>query len=525
MSKSLTADMHVTRRAWLAWGIFVFCVPFHLHYNYILNAFYHFGAPYPDGGLLAHLVWHNAWRLMVPEALGKYSYFATHFVPFFLLLNELSYIVPIPMPEFYAGFIAAIYASLSLALYYACSLCVTPRNHLHMVGLVVLAISFAFNSVIMDGIWHIHFEYAIPLGIFLFVLCYARGHRTLAVLFFILTLLQREDAGFHLAAVLGLVAVIKGIEHRSLKAIQGEAGFIIYACLFSLLALWVNHVLSAMYHLDDRFTAIYSGTPPFAHLSWPLLLHRAKLIGEERIYLWLGFLLTVWCAMRGRNPYLIVGFAAYIPWAIVNWLAYNPNTARLFAYYAFPFTLSLCWPLLGVMLRYRFPLPRDDLREALTLQAMLVVTGLLMWNSDARHLEFGPIYGARWGAYRLQEGARHREVVRDVIRILDSGPKALGELIADSSALSLMAGSPPAVVPLSGKAIGHADTLVFLHPVPGPRLNLTIAFKVLKKHSIDAFCVPETTICFLTTRTAQQMNGFPMSLKQQPLPPELEGRP
>jgi len=56
----------------------------------------------------------------------------------------------------------------------------------------------------------------------------------------------------------------------------------------------------------------------------------------------------IW-ALRARNPYVVMAFAASIPWVLVHLLAKSPLAGMLVSYYAFPFLIALAWPLLGVM--------------------------------------------------------------------------------------------------------------------------------------------------------------------------------
>jgi len=54
-------------------------------------------------------------------------------------------------------------------------------------------------------------------------------------------------------------------------------------------------------------------------------------------------------ALRARNPAIVLGFAAALPWLLLHLLAKAPLAGMLASYYAFPFLIALAWPLLGVM--------------------------------------------------------------------------------------------------------------------------------------------------------------------------------
>ncbi|MDE3060246.1 MAG: hypothetical protein KGJ06_04485, partial [Pseudomonadota bacterium] len=221
-------------KKWL-WGAGVFLIAFQLHYDYLLNLFYHFGAPYFDAGLFAHLLWHNDWTLANPHLRGEYSYFCVHFSPFLLLASRFSQLIPTHMVEFYSGFIAGIYATLGLVMLLALFACFRPRSAWQSALLALAALAFAFNGEIVKGMWMPHFEYAIPLGIILFLWLYKRGHTGWSLFFFVLTLLMREDAGLHLTAILGVLAAIAFWEKRSFQAIRTELILMAYAFGYSLL--------------------------------------------------------------------------------------------------------------------------------------------------------------------------------------------------------------------------------------------------------------------------------------------------
>ncbi len=496
------------RTRWLAYAAMAFLIPFQLHYNYLLNEFYHFGTPYGDGDTiqLAHLMWHNGWRLMNPRVFGDYSFFLLHVTPLLWLINGLSYVLPTHMAEFYAGFCAATYALIGLALFDAFRRLVPSVGPWKISILAVLAIGFSFNEIIMSGLWITHFEYMIPLGMLLFFLHYACEDRSSTIFFFILTLLCREDAGFHMAAVLGLIALIKYRKTRSLPGIKREAVYIICACGYSLLALWVQSRMRNAYgdmlfdKYPDNLTRIYTGIPFYAHLSWSLLWGRAQIIFQEHISLWLGFLLTLTWSWRMRNPYLPVGFIACIPWFLLNWTANADAAGYLRFYYAFPFILSLGWPVIAVLLHCGLRPPRFAVRETLVLQGALVVIGLLAWNGDTHRIDFGPAYAAGGGSYLIQKGAENRELVREFILKVDSRPPELGGVSIDDSILFL------SMRPFEGNLPPEPETIesvIYMRSDSG-RVNAMLK-RAHDNNLSHHYCVVGTTICLFSNRTMAQL--------------------
>lgn len=519
---STTATAPTLYRTWLFWGLLVFIIPFQLHYNYLLNEFYHYGTPYGDGDtiMLAHTMWRPDWRFMNPRMFGDYPSFAIHFTPLLWIISQTSHFIPTYMPEWYAGFNASVYAALGLTLFYILYCC-APYLNAWKIGIVaLLSIGFSFNDIIMSGIWITHFEYLVPLTILLFLLHYVRGTRALTIIFFIIALLSREDAGFHITAVLGLMAIIRYYQARRLNSIKKEAVFIFCACAYSLFAVWAVGAIGKPYqplfgNYNDVLSHGYMGVPAYAHLSWELLWERAQTIFQQRISLWAGLLVMIAAAIYTRNPYLIIGFIAYIPWFVFNWTAKVIAPGILAFYYAFPFIVSLGWPPFAAMLRYGLPLPSAIVRQVLILQALLIAIGLIVWNAGEKRVDFGPYHGARLGSYLLQKGADNREMVRHFMSILESQPEELGNIAIDDSMLFL------SMWPFHGEPMyrgNDVNTLVYFRPLESTPALMRQRAK--NHHLTQHYCVSGTTICLFTNRGREQLGGFNMLLRETPAPLE-----
>jgi hypothetical protein len=501
--------------------------PFALQYIYIVNTFYCFGAEYFDEGLFANLLWRNDWLLTTPHVHGgDHSYLTVHFSPFLMLINELSYIVPTHMAEFYAAFMACIYASLGAAMCYILMVCAAPKTMWQVFGLGLLATGFAFNGFIEQGVWMSHFEYAIPAGILMFLFHLKRGNMTIAILFFALTLLMREDAGLHIAAVLTVLIAAQLIRTRSFAGIKPEMVFALAACVYSVCAFVIGGYMRSVDGVTDSvFKMIYSGTPSYAHLSIQLLCERAFKILTDAPYLFTGFLVSLAWAVRRRNIYWILGFAAYIPWFLVNWTANNPNTGVLYSYYVFPFVLSMGWPCIAILYRYGKAPPSAAVYDALVMQTALVFVGLVVWNTDQNRIDFGPTWWARWGSYAIQwdttPGGREidtRPIVRDITREISTNP-GLGTVMLDSGMMSLTMGSNPQqrglqLLPLYDSEI--PNTLVYFCPVDSSPPK-EIADKA-KQNALSAhYSALDAPICLFTNRSIEQMGRLGTMLTIKPL--------
>lgn len=497
-----------TGKFWWALAALVFFIPFQFYYNYTLNAFYHFGAPYPDGGVLAHLIWHNDWRFLPPHTYTNYSFYSVHLTLFLALLGQLSNILPTHMVEYYAAFIASVYAGLGLALFMAFR-CFFPRlGGWRLAALAEVSIGFAFNDIVVDGLPLLHFEYSMPLGIFLSLLFYARAQWRLCALCTVFTLIQREDAGLHFAAVMGFVTLVRFYERRSLEAVRRD--IVLTACIAGYAAGafgWLQYLHVVYGRVDSTFANVYSGYPPYAHLSWELMGGRLAAMFADHIYLWLGSLMTFIWAWRTRDLYLPIAFVANIPWFLLNLTAANTGTGVMYSYYGFPFVLSLGWPLLSAMLRYGVSVPAKAVRQAVVLQILLVGIGLMMWNSVEHRLEFGPYFGARWGSYVLLEGAQNRALLQDFTAKFDAGAGDMGVVMADEGAQSLVAGTYHGKDTLQLRAQAPVDTLLYMNAFPD-RPRHDIIDRMGKNRLFSHYRVIGTNLYFYTNRTADQLGAL-----------------
>jgi hypothetical protein len=201
------------------------------------------------------------------------------------------------------------------------------------------------------------------------------GNCRLALASFIFTVLVREDAGFHLVAVLGLLTALKFFQK---KPIRTEIKYIAAALTCSIIAFTLNRLIMSEYDVQGHvFKLIYSGDAFYAHLTWELISERLTKIANQQSHLWLGFMITMLWALWRRDIYLTIGYLSALPWFLVNITAFNPNTGTLYAYYSFPFVIAFGWPLLAALWRHGPHLPKWSLRDALILQLLLSLTWMI----------------------------------------------------------------------------------------------------------------------------------------------------
>jgi hypothetical protein len=321
-------------------------LPFLAFANLVLFHFYVQGSFVLDTGLLASLMWHTDAVLTQPASLGGASFFGTHVSLLFLPVSALSWYLPFSMPQVFAGFVGLSHALLALAVFW---LLVEGFGLRRGVGPWIAALAglgFAFSGLAIAIARYPHFETLIAAFFLLFAVAEALGHRRLAIVFFALGLATREDAGFHYVAVLGLLVALNVAYGVPLRRQRTDLSFALAALFYAIAVMAVQRL---MFPGTSAFTRVYLGDPPLAHLSAELIANRFLFFVVGRPYILYPALGACIWALRARNPYVVLGFAAGVPWLLLHLLAKSPLAGTLVSYYAFPFLIALAWPLLGVM--------------------------------------------------------------------------------------------------------------------------------------------------------------------------------
>jgi hypothetical protein len=321
-------------------------VPFLAFANLVLFHFYARGSFVLDTGLLGSLMWHSDAALTQPASLGGASFFGTHVPLLFLLTSALSWWLPFSMPQFFAGFVGFSHALLALAVFWLLVEGFGLRRGAGPWIAALAALGFAFSGLAIAIARYPHFETLIAAFFLLFAVAQLLGHPRLAVVFFVLGLATREDAGFHYLAVLGLLVTLNVACGVPLRQQRTECSFAL-AALFCAIAVMAAQRL--VFPGTSAFARVYLGDPPLAHLSAGLIAQRIHFFVVGRPYILYPALGTCLWAVRARNPCIVLAFAAGIPWLLLHLLAKSPLAGTLVSYYAFPFLIALAWPLLAVM--------------------------------------------------------------------------------------------------------------------------------------------------------------------------------
>jgi len=340
-----------TRLAGLNFGVlaaasFAACLPFAAFSRLVLYHFYLRGSFLLDSGLLAFLIWHSDALLTQPESLGGGSFFATHMSPVFLPVAALSRPLPFSMPQFFAGFIGFSHALLALAVFWLVVEGFGLRRGAGPWLAAFAGLGFAFSGLAIATARYPHFETVIAAAFLLFAVAQTLGHTKLAACFLVVGLATREDAGLHYAAVLGLLVTLNVVRGVPLRQQRADLTFTLVAVLYSIVMIALQRLA---FPGASAFARVYLGDPPLAHLTTSLICNRALYLAVNRPYILLPAIGAGIWALLARNPCVVVGYAACVPWMLLHLLAKSPLAAALGSYYAFPFLIALAWPLLAVL--------------------------------------------------------------------------------------------------------------------------------------------------------------------------------
>ncbi|HTV88850.1 MAG TPA: hypothetical protein VME41_07535 [Stellaceae bacterium] len=461
-------------------------VPFAAFTGLVLYHFYLRGSFVLDAGLQVSLLSHGGWRLPYPAALGGGSYWRSHVAPIFVLLSLLRRTLPVSDVQFFAGFIGLAHALPAIGVFWALR-AAAGRGAAATGAALLLAIAFAFNGLALSIVRYPHFEMLIVGSVICFAAALAQRRLIVAGAFFSLALATREDAGFHLFALLFLLIAVNRWYGVAWRAQRAELGFAAAGLLYSLVVVGLQTALATG---PSALVQIYTGEPPFATLTAATVATRLAGCLVYRAYLVLPAAAAAIWALRARNPYILIGYAAFLPWGALQLVAHSAIAGTLSGYYAFPFMIAAFWPLIGV-LYFRRGTAGKPAAAMLPFAAMTALSFVGMAH------QYNP------GRLDLLTGflsppslARQGKTDRAVALLARSQP-ALGRLLLDTSVVALAADDFSREETLQGAAKTSPDTVAYLaHGYDADKLRRLAAADHLNRH----YDVPGTAIRIATDR-------------------------
>jgi hypothetical protein len=318
----------------------VFTIPFLVYYNYILNHFYALGAYLYDSGWIAKLLYRN-FELQNPLVFDNSSYLATHFVPFFYLTSAISYIVNINFIYFFAIFTGIMFSLQAVAVFYIFS---KNSEKQYLIPAIIVSILFAMNGINISAAGYPHYEVMIATMIILFLIFYIEQKLALSIVFFILALSLREDAGFHIVAILSIYAIFNFLKEKTFD--KKVISFVMIAFCYSAIVIIIQKYY---FPGDSALKRIYLGEPLYSHVNFEFLYERIKYFLTNRQYMWYPLVFTLLWTVKTKNMYLLIGYIAYLPWFIFNLLAVSDAAGSMQSYYAYPFIVAIFFPIIATL--------------------------------------------------------------------------------------------------------------------------------------------------------------------------------
>lgn len=405
-------------------------LPFGAYATLILYHFYIKGAFLWDSGLLAYLIGARDPRLPVPPIMSDGSFFAIHVTPIFVALSPIRALLPLTDIQFFAAFTGLCHALPGLAVFWVLYSGYRFRTPLGVALAAVLGLAFSFSGLALAIARYPHFEMLIAGTAMLFFVALSQGRVAVAAVFFAICLATREDAGFHLFAILFLLVVLNRWRGLAWHAQRHDIVFALVAIGYSIAALLLQH---ALFEHQSSFARIYLGDPAFGKLTFALLEHRLVGYLQFRTYIVLPALVALFWAVRARNPAIVLGYAAFLAWAALHLVAESDIAGTLSSYYAYPFMIASFWPLIASLPAQREHETGNAAAAAILGFAAMVVASFTALGSQANpgHIELPTGF---WSPPSLARQTATDEAVRRIVR----AKPELRSVMVDGSVLALV---------------------------------------------------------------------------------------
>lgn len=339
-----------------------------------LNLFYRRGASLLDAGWFADLSARSDWSMTDPRAIDRLSFAHIHLMPIFELTSGIAGLLPLSAPQFFAVLLGLAHAVPSVACWY---LLVVRHGLAGLKGwalAIFLAFGLGFSGLAVAIALYPHPEILIAASIILFFVAFVEGRHRLALGLLMLALTTREDAGLHIFGFLmlwALSAKMRGAPWQAEWRTLAFAGVALSCSVLEILAqswLWPG---------GSPFGRVYLGNPAFAHLDLSTLAERTAGLLIYRSYIAGPALIALAWAIAARDPRIVLGYAALIPWTVLHLCAAEPFAFTITGYYGFPYLVAMIWPLL-ILGRHDAIGPREGQIRPVFGMALMVLAGVAL---------------------------------------------------------------------------------------------------------------------------------------------------
>ncbi len=486
--------------------ILSYLVPTILSTSYVLNQIYVTGSSLPDVGWFTYMMTEScSWPLLNPQAL-EYTplgstYFQTHFSLFFYILSFIYnyFLFFIPEPVYFSIFIGSMYGVISLSVFISGFKILSKRKLLYMMILLLISILTSFNGAALALIGFPHIEIAIPALILLFFALYFTDNKVLSYFIFILLLTIREDAGFHIFALLGTILFIHYLQERNLKKLDHR--LIILAILGLIYGVFAVYIQKTYFPGSNALERVYLGNPHFVHLTYDFIIEKIKFLFENREYLYLPILFTILMSIYSKNMFLLSSFIAIIPWIILSFVAVSSMPSSFSNYYAFPFIITLAWPIFAFIIAKKLNFLQRNNFIHLGLSIFLITgVSILLFPNNKRNVDSKPWTHFYFNSYSSIYSAENFITKFNFIKD-DFGNILVDEPMAVLLVHSITKNEYRYLNNFSDNLKKEADTVIFYKTnktLGSP--SKTIMNKIISNNNLKNICLVNNTNIVIATR-------------------------
>ncbi len=432
----------------------VVTVPFTAYGISVLYSFYGIGSSFHDAGWSAYLIHEADLQIHDPPCVDDgMSWFNSHISPLFLATSALGHLVPLTRIQFYAAYIGISHALPAVAVFWLLISGYRVAKPVPRFAAALLALFFSFDGLALAIARFPHFTMFIVGTGMIFLVALVLRRVGLASLFFLLCLSTREDAGFHMFALLSVLFVLEWAQGVAWREQKSTAVFAVLALLYSAGAVALQHSLSSREY--SLLVNEYLGYPFFTQVSLSTMTTRLLGWVAYRRYVVIPAICVLGWAIVRRNGYIVLGYVAFLPWGLLHLMAAREMVGTLPSYYAFPFMFASLWPLIALLVEQRHAGGDRSIFEALCGFALLTAASFAtsQYLHNPTHISFPK------GFFSPPSFDRQETMDRALERL--AGAQELGTTLIDQSILALVPERYRAENILSGDHHREPDSIIF----------------------------------------------------------------
>jgi len=479
-----------------------FLVPTFFFTNYVLKQFYTYGSSLLDVGWFTYMLTETtSWPVQNPEAIGG-SFFKTHFSLFFYILSYVyRYILFfIPAPVYYSLFIGSMYGFISLSVFLVGLNLMQTINKWYLYVLLIISILSSMNGAALGLIGFPHIEIAIPSLLLLFLALYLTNRKIISYIVFVFLLTIREDAGFHIFALLMTIEVIVFIKKRQIKEIDLTLlSFAILGFIYTIITIYIQ---KTYFPGDNALERVYLGNPHFAHITYSFFTDRLQYFFTNREYIYIPMLFTLILSLYTKNFILLSSFVASFPWLILSIMAISNMPGTLSNYYAFPFITLSVWPIFAFLI-----LKNRNLNQSYSLKniviSIILITGIsiFLFPNNSGNVDHKPWKNFLYTEYKTISSTQR------FIAFTNTKKEKLGNILYDEPMAALFVKNLSKneygyLNNFSNKIKDKADSVIFLksrNSLNEPSLNIMKEI-ITKNHLNYIYTIYNTNIILATNK-------------------------